>query len=89
MDRDEIEKAIGKYIITPVGRQLLAGYQVSVIRQESQLKVYPNSIILHCWSEDGGLYHHDMVDCKYYEEKAKLSRGTCNRGLFGEGTYPA
>lgn len=63
MDRLEIEKAIGKYIITPVGRQLLAGYQVSVLRVNNELKVYPDSIVLHCWSEDGGLYHHDTVDC--------------------------
>ena len=63
MDKAEIEKMIGKYINTPVGRQLLVGYQVSVLREKDRLVVYSNSIVLHCWSLDGGLYHHDAVDC--------------------------
>ena len=67
MDKSEIEKTIGKYIYTPVGRQLLAGYQLSVLRQGNKLIVYPDSIVLHCWSLDGGMYHHDAVDCRIIE----------------------
>ena len=64
MGREEVELNIGNYINTPVGLQLLAGYQVSVLKEKGKLKVYPNSISLLCWSEDGGLYHHDAVDCE-------------------------
>ena len=63
MDRSEIEKNIGKYIHTPAGSQLLAGYQVNVLMEKGELKVYPDSIVLLCWSNDGGMYHHDAVDC--------------------------
>lgn len=69
MDKEEVGKSMGKYIITPRGRQLLAGYQVMVIRQNGALLVYPNSVVLLCWSPDGGLYHHDMIDCKIILDK--------------------
>ena len=71
MDRSEIEKSIGKYINTPLGSQLLSGYQVSVLMEKVGLKVYPNSIVLHCWSRDGGMYHHDAIDCKVKNENGE------------------
>lgn len=64
MTAKEIESNIGNYINTPAGKQLLAGYQVSVLREKGGLKVYPHSIVLLCWSLDGGMYHHAAVDCE-------------------------
>lgn len=63
MARNEIENEIGKYVMTPAGLQLLAGYQIEVLMQNSKLIAYPSSVVLICWDASGGLFHHDMVDC--------------------------
>ena len=63
----EIIKNLGKIIITPKGQQLLAGLQIGVLREPNGLKTYPNSIVLICWSTDGGKYYHAAIDCKIIE----------------------
>ena len=74
MDKSEIEKTIGKYIDTPVGRQLLAGYQIGILLQGKKLVPYPKSVVLICWSDIGGVFHHDVVDCRIIEEREKWIR---------------
>ena len=64
MEIDEIVKNIGKKILTPQGKQLLAGLQISVLMENHKMKAYPRTISLICWSEDGGKYIHCAVDCK-------------------------
>jgi hypothetical protein len=64
MELNEIIKYLGEKIETPKGTQLLAGLQIGVLTKGTQLKPYPCTISLICWSEDGGQYHHSAVDCK-------------------------
>ena len=63
MNRKETEQNVGHYINTPAGLQLLAGYQLNVLKQDDKLIVYHDSLVLICWSRDGGVYHHDAIDC--------------------------
>ena len=54
MDFKEIVKNLGRKIITPTGVKLLAGMQLSVLDVSGKQTVFPDSILLTCWSSDGG-----------------------------------
>lgn len=64
MDFKEIVKNLGRKIITPTGVKLLAGMQLSVLDVSGKQTVFPDSILLTCWSSDGGQYQYANIDCK-------------------------
>ena len=64
MDFEEVVRSLGKGITTPTGVKLLAGMQLSVWDIEGKQTIFPDLILLTCWSSDGGRYEYNSVDCK-------------------------